>query len=52
MDAEVIKTRIDLYGKIAIQGIYFDVAKATIRPKSEPALLQIAKYLKENPSVS
>lgn len=52
MDAEVIKTRIDIYGKIAIQGIFFDVAKATIRPESEPALQEIAKYLTENPSVS
>ncbi len=52
MDANVIKTSIDIYGKIAIQGIFFDVAKATIRPESEPALLEIAKYLTENPSVS
>ena len=52
MDAAVIKNSIDIYGKIAIQGIFFDVAKATIRPESEPALSEIAKYLKNNPSVS
>jgi len=52
MDANLIKNSIDIYGKIAIQGIFFDVAKATIRPESEPTLGEIAKYLTENPSVS
>ena len=49
ISADFIKERIDLFGKIEIQGIYFDVGKATIRPESKPALIEIARYLKENP---
>jgi len=50
ISADFIKDRIDLFGKVEIQGIFFDVGKATIREESTPALIEIAKYLKENPS--
>lgn len=50
ISADFIKERIDLFGKVEIQGIYFDVGKATIRNESTPALTEIAKYLTENPN--
>ncbi|MHA2612169.1 MAG: OmpA family protein [bacterium JZ-2024 1] len=38
-------------GHVAIYGIYFDFDKADIKPESEPALKEIAKFLRENPQV-
>jgi OmpA-OmpF porin, OOP family len=37
-------------GRVALYGIYFDTNKADIKPESKPALDEIAKFLKENPS--
>lgn len=51
INAELIKSKIDIYGKIAIYGIYFDVGKSDIKPKSKSSLVEIAKYLNNNPSV-
>lgn len=48
IDSELIKNKIELDGKIAIYGIYFDVGKSIIKKESEPTLLQIAEYLKNN----
>lgn len=50
--ADAIKDRIDIYGKVAIEGIYFDTGKSTIRAESTPAISEIANYLKSNPSVN
>ena len=52
IDAELIKNTIELEGKIAIYGIYFDTGKSVIKEESEPALAQIAEYLKNNPDVN
>jgi len=52
IDAELIKNKIELDGKIAIYGIHFDVGKSTIKDDSAPSLLQIAEYLKNNLSVN
>jgi len=49
--ADLIKNKIDIYGKVTLQGIYFDVAKSTIRKESETALIEISKFLNENPSI-
>jgi len=38
-------------GKVAIYGIYFDTGKATLKPESQPTLLEIAKLLKTNPGL-
>ena len=38
-------------GAVAIYGIYFDTAKADLKPESEPALAEVAKLLKENPAL-
>ncbi|MEM7551519.1 MAG: OmpA family protein [Bacteroidota bacterium] len=36
-------------GKVAFYGIYFDTGKSTIKEESEPALSELAGYLKKNP---
>ncbi len=38
-------------GRIALYGILFDTAKATLKPESAPALEEIAKLLKSNPNL-
>ncbi|MFH0974698.1 MAG: OmpA family protein [Spirochaetota bacterium] len=38
-------------GKVALYGIYFDTNKAEVKKESEPALKEIAKLLKENPTM-
>jgi outer membrane protein OmpA-like peptidoglycan-associated protein len=40
---------LDDAGHVALYGIYFDTDKATLRPDSEPTLLQIQKLLASNP---
>ncbi|MFK8164673.1 MAG: OmpA family protein, partial [Lewinella sp.] len=52
IDAKLIKNTIELEGKIAIYGIYFDTGKSIIKEASEPALKQIADYLKNNSTVN
>ncbi len=52
IDADLIKNTIELEGKIAIYGIYFDTGKSAIKEESEPALKQIAEYLKNNPTIN
>ncbi len=52
VNEELIKNSIDISGKIAIYGIFFDVGKSIIKPESKPSLEQIAAYLKNNPSVN
>ncbi len=52
IDAELIKNKIELEGKIAIYGIYFDVGKSIIKKESEPALLQISAYLQKNKAIN
>jgi len=37
---------------IAINNIFFDVAKATLRPESTESLNQVVKMLKENPNIT
>ncbi len=39
-------------GHAAVYGIYFDTDKAEIKPESEPALAEMAKLLKGNPSLN
>lgn len=52
IDAELIKNKIEIDGKIAIYGIYFDVGKAEIKAESDPAFEQISTFLKENPQIN
>jgi OOP family OmpA-OmpF porin len=41
-----IESQLKQKGKIALYGIYFDVAKATIKPESEKVLLELSQALK------
>ncbi|WP_299336357.1 OmpA family protein [uncultured Psychroserpens sp.] len=52
IDAELIKNSLEIEGRIAIYGIYFDTGKAIVKPESNQALEQIAKFLKDNPSTN
>ncbi len=51
VDADAMSKGIDVYGKIALYGIFFDHDKATIKPESKPALDEIAKLLKARPDL-
>lgn len=50
--ADLIKEKIQIEGKIAIYGIYFDVGKSIIKPESAESLGQIALFLKENSDIN
>jgi len=50
--ADLIKEKIQLDGKIAIYGIYFDVGKSEIKPESQESLEQIALFLEDNPEIN
>jgi len=52
IDADLIKEKIQIEGKIAIYGIYFDIGKSLIKPESKKSLEQIALFLKENPEIN
>ncbi len=52
VEADLIKEKIQIEGKIAIYGIYFDVGQALIKPESKESLAQIAKFLTDNPAIS
>jgi len=38
-------------GRIALYGIYFDTAQATLKPESKPQLEEMAKLLQQNPAL-
>ena len=46
-DADALAKEINLTGKVAIYGIFFDTDKAVVKPDSKPALQEIAKLLKK-----
>ncbi|OGU73469.1 MAG: hypothetical protein A2V93_10150 [Ignavibacteria bacterium RBG_16_34_14] len=52
LSVELITQRINEDGHVIINGIYFDKDKAYIKEGSEPALEEIAKYLKQNMGIS
>lgn len=52
IDAEAMGKDIDQYGKVALYGLYFDHDKATLKPESKPALVEIAKLLKARPTLN
>ncbi|AEA33708.1 OmpA family protein [Hippea maritima] len=51
INAKTMKKEIETKGHVPIYGIYFDFNKATIKPSSEPTIKEIARLLKENPSL-
>jgi len=50
-DARQMASDIGNTGKVALYGIYFDTDKATLKPESGATLKEIAKFLKENPTM-
>ena len=52
LDADAMGRDIDMYGKVAVYGIYFDFDKATLQPESKPALDEIASLLRARPKLS
>jgi len=51
-DADAMAKGIAQTGHMALYGIYFDTAKATIKEESAPALQQVVELLKNNPSLN
>ncbi len=50
-DADALAKEINLTGKVAVYGIYFDTGKAVVKPDSKLALDEIAKLLKKDTSL-
>lgn len=50
--ADQIKKDITEDGKIALYGIYFNTAQATLKTESAPTLTEISKFLKDNPTLN
>jgi outer membrane protein OmpA-like peptidoglycan-associated protein len=51
VDANALSRGLDEAGRVAVYGIYFDTGKAELKPESNPALIEIAKLLNQNPSM-
>ena len=50
-DAASFSNDLKTTGHVAVGGIYFDTASAVLKPESAPALQEIAKLLKADPSL-
>jgi OOP family OmpA-OmpF porin len=50
-DASSLARQIGLAGKVSVYGIYFDTGKAVVKPESEPALVEIARLLENDPEL-
>ncbi len=47
-DAEAIGRDISDQGRVVLEGLYFDHDQATLKPESETALIEIARFLNNN----
>jgi outer membrane protein OmpA-like peptidoglycan-associated protein len=52
VNAKAMLNDLNSQGHIALYGIYFDFDKSEVKPESDPALKEIIKLLKENPSLN
>lgn len=50
-DASSMSNSIRETGKVVVYGIYFDTGKSVLKPESQPALIEIGKLLKADPSL-
>jgi len=50
-DAKAMRNDLSDTGKTIVYGIYFDTASATIKPESEPALVEMVKLLNGSPAL-
>jgi outer membrane protein OmpA-like peptidoglycan-associated protein len=51
VDAAAMENSLADSGRVALYGIFFDTAKSDLKPESMPAIEQIAKLLKDNPTL-
>jgi outer membrane protein OmpA-like peptidoglycan-associated protein len=51
MDAAGMASQLSTSGSVSLYGIYFDTAKSELKAESDPTLSEIAKLLKENPTL-
>lgn len=51
VDAAALTSEINRNGHSAVYGIYFDTAKADVKPESDAALKEIAKLLQQSPKL-
>jgi OOP family OmpA-OmpF porin len=51
IEAAAMAKGISSSGHVALYGIYFDTDKADLKPESQPTLQEIAKLLKQDPSL-
>ncbi len=51
VNADTMAERIEATGRIALYGIYFDLNSAEIKPESKAELDEIARLLRQNPSL-
>src|SRR6185437_3953166 len=51
MDAAQMASSLSDTGQVAIYGIYFDTGKSELKPESDGALDEIAKLLKDHPTL-
>jgi outer membrane protein OmpA-like peptidoglycan-associated protein len=52
VSAAKMQADIDTLGKAVIHAVYFDSGRATLKPESAPALLEMAKLFKAQPALS
>ena len=50
-DAASFRDGLKANGHVAVEGIYFDTAKAVVKPESTPALKEVARLLAADPSL-
>ena len=51
-DAAALGEAINSTGRVAVYGILFDTGKSEVKPESEPALVEIAKLLTNDPKLN
>jgi OmpA-OmpF porin, OOP family len=51
-NANAMRNDLAATGKTIVHGIYFDTASSTIKPESEPALVEMVKLLKGSPALN
>lgn len=51
-DAASFRDGLKATGHVAVEGIYFDTAKAVVKPESTPALQEVAKLLAADPALN
>lgn len=50
-DAASLRDGLKATGHVAVEGIFFDTGKSTLKPESAPALAEVAKLLSADPSL-